>query len=93
LHSKYTNIKDATGREWTHTEIVEYYKIKYVSPLLINLQNKLSLQLIDFEKESGITVSICPILVWEESYREGSKLILKSPLPPVDVHTLLEQLP
>lgn len=74
---KYKNIKDSNGREWSHSEIVEYYKRNHVSPLLISFQNKLKTEIKEFEKNTGIAVVISPILVWGQAYQEGVKLILK----------------
>lgn len=77
-HPKYPNIKDVNGKEWSHTEIVDLYKRVTVAPLIINLENKIRPQLDEFEKTTGLSVVLSPVLVWGQSYQEGCELIHKS---------------
>lgn len=74
---KYPNIVDANGKEWCHTDVVEYYKKIHVAPLLRSLQSKLSPELSAFEKTTGLSVVLSPVLVWGQAYQEGCELILK----------------
>lgn len=77
-HPKYPNIKDVNGKEWSHTEIVDLYKRVTVAPLIMGLENKIRPQLNEFEKTTGLSVVLSPVLVWGQSYREGCELIRKS---------------
>jgi len=87
-HPKYPNIKDVNGKEWSHTEIVDLYKRVTVAPLIRGLENKIRPQLNEFEKITGLSVVLSPVLVWGQSYREGCELIRKSHHLKEDVYSL-----
>ena len=85
---KISNIVDDKGKEWTPNEVYEFYRRVHVMPLVKSLELEISEQLLDFEKTTGISVFLSPILVWGQAYREGCELILKSPLLVEEIYSL-----
>jgi hypothetical protein len=91
VSTKYPNIVDVNGKEWGHADVVEFYKKIHVAPLLRSLQNKLSSELNEFERTTGLSVVLSPVLVWGQAYQEGCELILKYPPQEEGVYNLPKQ--
>ena len=71
-------ITDAFGNDWNRNEVYDFYKHTHVMPLIKQLELEVSQQINEFEKTTGISVFLSPILVWDQSYQAGCELILKS---------------